>query len=85
MGHKNTNEPKTCDYANIELEKRVLLVCTCVWFSVLERDGNTDETSANPPQSYHRKTHSHKEINVEDQACGFMPPTTNTSTGKHRL
>jgi len=27
-------------------------------------------------------THSHKEIYVEDQACGFMPSTTNTSTGK---
>lgn len=29
------------------------------------------------------ETHSQKERNVEDQACGFMPSTTNTSTGKH--
>lgn len=28
----------------------------CVWFSVLERDGYTDKTSANPPQSYHRNS-----------------------------
>ncbi len=57
MGHKNTNEPKTCNYANIELGKRVLLVCTCVCGLVcFKRDGNTDETSANPPQSYHRNS-----------------------------
>ncbi len=54
MGHKNTNEPKTCDY--VDLGKWVLLVCYCVWFSVLERDGSTNKTSANPPQSYHRNS-----------------------------
>lgn len=85
MGHKNTNEPKTCDYANIELEKRVLLVCTCVCGLVCLKEMETLIKQVPILLRVTTETQSHKEIYVEDQACGFMPSTTNTSTGKHQL
>lgn len=57
MGHKNTNEPKNMPLRqHTTRDTGAFSVHLCVWFSVLERDGNTDKTSANPPQSYHRNS-----------------------------